>query len=289
MSTDETTSDHQQILKQVEFYFGDNNLPYDKFLWTETRKDDGWVPIATLHSFKRMQRFQPFEEVVAAIKESKELLEVSEDGLKVRRKVDIKIPDENESKERLARTVYVKGLGEENPKSQLEIEEFFNKFGEMNQVRLRRTETGEFKSSVFAEFANAEDAKKFVDQDPKPTFKDQELLIMSKQAYVEMKSEQHNFANKANGRRKPRFNAYKQMRAEENKQNYRNRGRGRGKDNYNNKRRSNNDYSRSKKPRVDGEEGNTEAAEPKPVEAAEPAESKPVETAKPAEAETKAE
>lgn len=277
MSSEETSSDHAQILRQVEFYFGDNNLPYDKFLWTESRKDDGWVPIATVHSFKRMQRFQPFEEVVAAIKESPELLEVSEDGLKVRRKTEIKAPDEEESRERIARTVYVKGFGEETPSAQLDIEAFFNEHGKMNQVRLRRTDDGDFKSSVFAEFADVEDAKKFVALEPKPTYREQELLIMSKQAYVEMKSEQHNFADKANGRRKPRFNAFKQMRADESKQSFRGRGKGRG---FRGGKRRANDDSRAKRPRVEAgssdnaaDAGKADASAPA-SEAAEPAPAK---------------
>lgn len=53
MSRDEAQA---QALKQVEFYFADANLPFDKFLFTLTRKDpEGWVPIETLASFKRMR------------------------------------------------------------------------------------------------------------------------------------------------------------------------------------------------------------------------------------------
>ena len=49
-------------LKQIEFYFADANLPFDKFLFTLTRKDpEGWVPIETLASFKRMR---PMREVL---------------------------------------------------------------------------------------------------------------------------------------------------------------------------------------------------------------------------------
>ena len=268
----ETTSDHSKILKQVEFYFSDNNLPYDKFLWTESKKNDGWIPIKTIHSFKRMQIFQPFEEVVAALKESPQLLEVSEDGLQVRRKEEIKIPSPEEGKERLERTVYAKGFGEEKPTSQVEIEAYFGKFGEMNQVRMRRTDDGTFKSSVFAEFKNAEDAKKFVEQE-KAVFEDNELLVMSKQAYVEMKSEQHNFADK-HGRRKPRFNAFKQMKADEYKSKSRyGRGKGRGgnqRGRGGNKRRAE-DEPASKKQRTDDTpevEGTTETKDAEPKDAA---------------------
>ena len=61
MSVDEAKS---AVLKQVEFYFADANLPFDKFLFTLTRKDpEGWVPIDTIASFKRMK---PMREVLSS-------------------------------------------------------------------------------------------------------------------------------------------------------------------------------------------------------------------------------
>lgn len=227
-----TSNDHQEILKQVEFYFSDNNLPFDKFLYKETKKNAGWVPIKTIHSFKRMRRFEPLDEVVNAIKESKDLLEVSEDNELVRRRTPLKIPAAEENKSRFARTVYAKGFGKETPTSQFDIEKFFQQFGETNQVRLRRTDEGEFKESVFAEFKNLDDAKKFVELDPKPKFGDNELLVLSKQAYVTMKAEQHNFADQANGKRKPKFNAYQELKKKGQQQ------RNHGKRGFNKRKRS---------------------------------------------------
>ena len=89
------TSDAAEILKQVEFYFSDANLPRDKFLWTLTVSDPqkkGWVPISQIASFKRMQRFQPLEAIVSALRQSKELLEVNEEGTAVRRKIPLVKP-----------------------------------------------------------------------------------------------------------------------------------------------------------------------------------------------------
>ena len=104
-----TSSDAVEILKQVEFYFSDANLPRDKFLWTLTQSDpkrEGWVPISTIASFKRMQRFQPFEAVVAALRTSKELLEVNEDGTAVRRRNPLVKPSEEDFHEINARSIY---------------------------------------------------------------------------------------------------------------------------------------------------------------------------------------
>ncbi|MCO5597989.1 hypothetical protein L7F22_052078 [Adiantum nelumboides] len=99
-------------LISVEFYFNDSNLPFDKFLWTLTRKDpEGFVPIATLASFKRMQ---PIKDAIglpkiAEVLRSSEFLEVSEDGERVKRRKPL-VP----VKDAFARSVYAKGFPEEH-------------------------------------------------------------------------------------------------------------------------------------------------------------------------------
>lgn len=107
-----TTSDASEILKQVEFYFSDANLPRDKFLWQLTQSDpkgEGWVSISQIASFKRMQRFKPVENIVAALRQSKELLEVSVDGAFVRRKKPLAKPSEEEYKDLNSRSLHVVG------------------------------------------------------------------------------------------------------------------------------------------------------------------------------------
>lgn len=204
------SSDPKEILSQVEFYFSDNNLPTDRFLWQATQKNDGWVSIELIHSFKRMHRFQPYEAVVEALRQSPDLLEVSEDGKQVRRKIPLVEPKAEAKKEAFKRTVYAKGFGEETPTSQFDIEKFFGEHGSTKQVRLRRAEDGTFKGSVFAEFENLDDAKKFVEAESKPKWDNKELLVMSKQAYVDMKSAEHGFTDSATGKRRRGFNAFNQ-------------------------------------------------------------------------------
>ena len=110
------TSDASEILRQVEFYFSDANLPRDKFLWTlaSDPKKQGWVPISSIASFKRMQRFQPNEAVVAALRQSKELLEVSEDGTAVRRKIPLVRPTTEKFEEINSRSLHVVRRGSQN-------------------------------------------------------------------------------------------------------------------------------------------------------------------------------
>jgi lupus La protein len=104
------TSDADEILKQVEFYFSDANLPRDKFLWELTQTDpkkEGWVPIKHIASFKRMQRFRPIESIATALRASKELLQVNDDGTAIRRRVPLVKPTDEKWSEINNRTLYV--------------------------------------------------------------------------------------------------------------------------------------------------------------------------------------
>ncbi len=55
-----------------------------------------------------------------------------------------------------------KGFGDETPTLQIELEAFFRGFGEIDSLRLRRTDTGLFKGSVIVQFKNQLDAEKFL-------------------------------------------------------------------------------------------------------------------------------
>ncbi|KAI9435818.1 hypothetical protein H4582DRAFT_2112245 [Lactarius indigo] len=184
-----------QALTQVEFYFADANLPYDKFMWTlHTANEEHWVPIATIASFKRMREFQPRGvEWVANVLRTSTVLQVSEDGTKVRRRAEVQKP-----KDAFDRSVYAKGFGEEVPGLQRNLEQFFSKYGKVAAVRMRRVDgTKAFKGSVFAEFVEYKSVEAFLNADPKPTWDDNELLIMSKEAYVEMKIKEKGLKGKA--------------------------------------------------------------------------------------------
>lgn len=65
---------------------------------------------------------------------------------------------------------------------------FFAPYG-VTSVRLRRAKDGTFKGSCFVEFENEEGAQQFLEMEEKPKFEDNELQIMSKKAYVDMKME----------------------------------------------------------------------------------------------------
>lgn len=173
---------------QVEFYFGDNNLPQDKYLWNLTGGfDNKPVSLKKICSFSRMRRFQPYEAVVKALRDSEFLVITGEEGdEQVARKVPYK---SSRPGDKFPVSVYVKGFGEEKPSTQFDIEAFFAKFGPVNAIRLRRDDDHLFKGSVFAEFDTEEQAKAFLALDPQPKYEGRDLKIMSKRSYVDEKNE----------------------------------------------------------------------------------------------------
>ncbi|KZV97288.1 winged helix DNA-binding domain-containing protein, partial [Exidia glandulosa HHB12029] len=97
ISSTEDAEQSVQCLHQVEFYFADSNLPYDRFMWELHTKEgaDHWIPIATIADFKRMRGYRDkhgLPWVVEVLRKSPTLLEVDEKGENVRRKTEVKEP-----------------------------------------------------------------------------------------------------------------------------------------------------------------------------------------------------
>jgi lupus La protein len=186
-----------KILKQVEFYFSDSNLPRDKFLKGLVDKDpEGWVEIATIASFARMKSLSTDNEVVVnAIKSSPSLLQVSEDGTKVKRTAPL---PENFSEKQSENSCYAKGFKEDTTLDA--IEEFINsnlKEGEkLNAIRMRRMpQDKKFKGSVFLEFSSKDTAERVAALTLTFTGQEEPLLMMTKTAYVEKKKAERDTNN----------------------------------------------------------------------------------------------
>lgn len=189
------SSDAHEIRRQVEFYFSNSNLPIDAFLLKLTGGHrNNPVPLKVIHDFKRMRHFQPYSAVRDAVKQSS-VLDLN-DNDEVTRKIPLSetfTDDPNYNRKlvhtaSMSRSIYVKGFGEENKNTHLDIEAFFAPYGPISSVRLRRKDDGLFKGSVFVEFESEENQQRFLALDPKPQWVDgEDLQIMSKQEYVDMK------------------------------------------------------------------------------------------------------
>lgn len=186
------------IIRQLEYYFGDSNLNRDKFLQEQISKDEGWVPVKTLLTFKRLQAISEDEKVIVdAIEKSDEgLVQVSEDRSKLRRHPERPLPEQNEEhrKEVMLRTCYVKGFPLDSDMNVLI--EFFKDYEKVVNIVMRKyhdknTKEYKFKGSVFATFATKEQADAFLKQE-KVEHKEVALIRKWQEAYNEDKREERN-------------------------------------------------------------------------------------------------
>jgi len=158
-----------KIIRQMEYYFGDHNLMKDRFLQEKIKEDDGWVTLEVMLKFNRLKQLSEDEKVICnAVKESKSgLLEVHEDGTKVRRSENKPLPDDSKERrdEISGRTVYAKVFPTDS--SLDELTEFFESYGPVENVFMKRDFKGikGFKGSVLVTFFKKEDSEKFIKEE----------------------------------------------------------------------------------------------------------------------------
>ncbi|KAG8082540.1 hypothetical protein GUJ93_ZPchr0014g47506 [Zizania palustris] len=162
----------KDVLRQVEFYFSDSNLPRDAFLRkTVEESDDGLVSLALICSFARMkkhlgldvevkQETMPEETVlaVAEVLRRSTALRVTEDGKKVGRAIELSKIDE--IMEQVDSRTIAASPFPYNVKLE-DVQSFFALHGKVNSVRLPRhiTDKRHFCGTALVEFAEEEEAE----------------------------------------------------------------------------------------------------------------------------------
>ncbi|KAL1829363.1 hypothetical protein ACET3Z_007775 [Daucus carota] len=160
----------KKVIRQVEFYFSDSNLPRDGFLSkTISESEDGLVSLVLICSFSRMRGHLGLgdakqedisEDTVKSVAEtlkSSPYLKISEDGQRVGRTTELRKPEE--IIEQLdAKTVAASPL-EHNVKLE-DVESFFAQFAKVNSVRLPRhvSDSKQLCGTALVEFATEEEA-----------------------------------------------------------------------------------------------------------------------------------
>lgn len=97
-----TTDLEKKIIQQIEHYFGDINLPRDKFMQEKMKEDEGWITLDVLLTFNRLANLSKDPEVIANAVEKSEnhLVIVSEDKKKLKRNPDMPVPEMNEERKK---------------------------------------------------------------------------------------------------------------------------------------------------------------------------------------------
>ncbi|XP_051986410.1 lupus La protein [Xyrauchen texanus] len=179
----------KKVAEQIEYYFGDHNLPRDKFLKEQVQLDDGWVTLETMLKFNRLKSLTSDAAVIVqSLQKSKTgLLELSEDKTKIRRSLNKPLPENNEEyRDTLKhKSIYIKGFPLDTTLD--EIKEWLSDKVTAENIYMRKGPLKTFKGSIFAVLESEEAAKDFVARADVKEYKGNEMIVLMKEAYFSKK------------------------------------------------------------------------------------------------------
>nr|XP_055069000.1 lupus La protein [Misgurnus anguillicaudatus]XP_055069001.1 lupus La protein [Misgurnus anguillicaudatus] len=187
--TQEASPLEKKVAEQIEYYFGDHNLPRDKFLKEQLQVDDGWVTIETMLKFNRLKSLtSDVAVIVESLQKSQTgLMEISEDKTKIRRNPNKPLPENNEEyRDALKhKSIYMKGFPLDI--SLDEVKEWLSDKGAVENIHMRKGPQKTFKGSIFAVLESEDAAKAFVERADVKEFKGNEMIVMMKEDYFSKK------------------------------------------------------------------------------------------------------
>ncbi|KAK9841394.1 hypothetical protein WJX74_005063 [Apatococcus lobatus] len=204
----------EKLLKQLEFYFSDSNLPRDKFLRGKTQEDaEGYVDLELVCSFTRISKLlghdrqtennpvpaHEVQQVAEILQSGSQQLVVSADGKRVKRATAPASLDEA-ARQADERSLYVTPLPYNANLDDLTA--FFKQEAPVNAVRLRRhISSKDFRGSIFVEFNTREDADKVAAKQLK--YEGAPLRMLPKLLFVQQKIDARHAKAQANGHAPP--------------------------------------------------------------------------------------
>lgn len=159
----------KKIIRQIEYYLGDVNMVRDKFLKNEVTKDEGWIPLSVLTTFKRLQSLTTdIPTIFKALKSSvSDLLQIDETENKIRRNPGRPVPNSQAELELALRnrTVYVKGFPKTADVNIDKLLVFFEQFGSIESVQMKKQfKSKDFSGAAFVVFSSEDKAREFVEK-----------------------------------------------------------------------------------------------------------------------------